>query len=139
MTAAVVFGLLGLGGFVEAQTSRSNLTPPLIITSLAGRDLFDHYCSSCHGRDAKGRGSATGLLKTPPPDLTTLSKRHQGVFPRPTLEAWISGERPFQGSAHGTREMPIWGPIFRGLDPNDTRNTVRLTNIVRFLESIQVQ
>jgi hypothetical protein len=36
--------------------------------------------------------------------------------------------------------MPVWGPIFKALDPNDERLVlVRLDNIVRYLESIQVK
>jgi hypothetical protein len=35
--------------------------------------------------------------------------------------------------------MPVWGPIFRALDPNDARTAVRLDNLVRYLESIQLK
>jgi hypothetical protein len=42
-------------------------------------------------------------------------------------------------SAHGSREMPVWGPIFRALDPNDALVAVRIRNLVTFLEAIQVK
>jgi hypothetical protein len=42
-------------------------------------------------------------------------------------------------SAHGSREMPVWGPIFRGLDPNDRLNRVRIRNIVEYLASMQAK
>ena len=35
-----------------------------------------HYCASCHGLDARGNGPAAFVLKTTPPDLTALAKRH---------------------------------------------------------------
>jgi hypothetical protein len=35
--------------------------------------------------------------------------------------------------------MPVWGPIFRALDPNDALVAVRIGNLVIFLESIQVK
>ena len=33
--------------------------------------------------------------------------------------------------------MPVWGRIFRGLDPDERRGAVRLANIVAFIASIQ--
>jgi hypothetical protein len=33
--------------------------------------------------------------------------------------------------------MPVWGPIFRGLDSSDTMNKVRIANLVGYLESMQ--
>jgi hypothetical protein len=33
--------------------------------------------------------------------------------------------------------MPVWGAIFRGLDPSDTMVEVRIGNLVQYLESIQ--
>jgi mono/diheme cytochrome c family protein len=40
-------------------------------------------------------------------------------------------------AAHGSDEMPVWGPIFRGLDPSDTRVKQRIENVVAFIESLQ--
>jgi hypothetical protein len=39
--------------------------------------------------------------------------------------------------AHGTSGMPIWGPTFRSLEASDKRVSIRLANIVTYLESIQ--
>ena len=33
--------------------------------------------------------------------------------------------------------MPVWGAIFRGLDPNDTRTEIRIENLVEYLQSLQ--
>jgi hypothetical protein len=35
--------------------------------------------------------------------------------------------------------MPVWGPIFRALDPNDTRTRVRIDAIVSYVASIQAK
>jgi hypothetical protein len=35
--------------------------------------------------------------------------------------------------------MPVWGPIFRALDPNDATVAVRIANLVAFVESIQAK
>jgi mono/diheme cytochrome c family protein len=137
--ATIVMNLLLATVSTQVQSPGPTSAPPLVIASMTGRDLFDHYCSICHGRDGKGGGSATALLKAPPPDLTTISRRNGGLFPRATVQALISGELESRGTAHGTKEMPLWGSVFKGLDPSDTRNAIRLANIVRFLDSIQVE
>jgi hypothetical protein len=56
------------------------------------------------------------------------------VFPRRDVEAIIRG-----GSiaAHGSEEMPVWGPIFKALDPSDARVDARIESLALHLESIQ--
>ncbi|HVH26103.1 MAG TPA: cytochrome c [Vicinamibacterales bacterium] len=112
--------------------------PPLVIESMAGKDLFLFYCGSCHGSDAKGRGPVASALKSPPADLTTIAMRSGGVFPRARITAFVS-KGDAQVAAHGTPDMPVWGPIFTGLDPSDARTKVRIENLVAYVESLQVR
>ncbi len=110
--------------------------PSLLIDSLAGRDTFDHYCAACHGRGGRGDGSVAASLKSRPPDLTTLTRRNSGVFPRDRVLAAVTNtNRPI--AAHGTGDMPVWGQIFRALDPSTARVEVRLSQVVSYLESLQ--
>jgi mono/diheme cytochrome c family protein len=111
--------------------------PPLIIKSVAGRDLFDFYCAPCHGRDGKGGGPVAGALRVAPPDLTTIATANGGTFPKSQVEATLTGTR--MPAAHGSREMPIWGPIFSALDSNDARNRVRIGNVVEYIASMQIK
>ena len=39
--------------------------------------------------------------------------------------------------AHGSRQMPVWGPTFHALDSSDRAADLRLANIVEYLSSIQ--
>jgi mono/diheme cytochrome c family protein len=103
-----------------------------------GRDLFELYCASCHGRDGKGAGPVASSLKNPPPDLTTIARR-TGTFPRARVEAFITGEGERPAPSHGSKEMPVWGPIFRGLDSSEAMNKARIANIVTYIESIQAK
>ena len=111
---------------------------PLIIASMSGRDLFEFYCTACHGRDGKGGGPVAGALRVAPPDLTMIAARNGGVFPKARVEALVSGE-PDMPPPHGSQEMPVWGPIFRALAPNDRMNRVRIVNIVEYIASIQTK
>ncbi|HAD09482.1 MAG TPA: cytochrome C [Porticoccaceae bacterium] len=72
-----------------------------------GRDLYMSFCVSCHGWTGKGDGPAGPALTTPPADLTQLSARNGGKFPRTKIQRYLEGELPV--TAHGSREMPIWG------------------------------
>ena len=123
---------------VVAQPAGQTL-PPLVIRSTAGQDLFAFYCASCHGRDGKGGGPVARALKVPPPDLTRLAQRHGGTFSRQQVEAFVTSDESTLTPAHGRFDMPVWGPIFHGLDPSDTLVRVRIANLVSHIESMQVR
>lgn len=111
--------------------------PPLVIKSLEGRDLYAFYCASCHGKTGHGDGPSAKSLKAAPPDLTTLASQNGGVFPRDRVQAVLMGVRPTP--SHGTTEMPIWGDVFRFLDPSDQRAKIRIANLTEFLSSLQAK
>jgi hypothetical protein len=131
--------IASLALMAESQTTASNL-PPLVIKSLSGSDLFHFYCASCHGETGVGNGPIASELKRPPPNLTLLSRSQGGVFPRERVRQMIAGDnRVSATAAHGSSSMPVWGPIFRALDPDDRYAAVRIDNLVSFLESIQAK
>ncbi|MDJ0787635.1 MAG: c-type cytochrome [Myxococcota bacterium] len=106
----------------------------------AGHAEFARYCSSCHGMLADGRGPVADELKTPPPDLTRIAARRDGVFPEAAMLRIIDGRDPVV--AHGSREMPIWGEEFRSELPKgpgaEGMARGRALLLVRYLASIQV-
>jgi mono/diheme cytochrome c family protein len=106
---------------------------------MSGRDLFDFYCASCHGRDAKGHGPVASKLRDTPTDLTVIAKVNGGTFPRAAVQAFVTGDEPRPVSTHGTKDMPVWGPVFRGLDANDKLNKIRIDNIVTYIGTLQVK
>ena len=134
----IVLGTVGVVGQTQPPTTGSKL-PPLVLKSLDGRDLYNAYCASCHGRTGTGDGPVVPALKAPPPDLTLLAKREGGVFPAARVGLMLSGPRRAVLPAHGSVDMPVWGPIFRALDPNDTLAAIRVANLVTYVESIQVK
>ena len=93
----------------RAGPTEDRQLPPTYMPS--GEQMYKQYCAACHGADAKGHGPAASFLTTPPPDLTTLAKRHLGKFPFDYVSNVLKfGTGP---SAHGASDMPTWGPIFR--------------------------
>ena len=119
----------------------------------AGKAEFQSWCASCHGTDGKGKGPVSEQLKVPPPDLTILTKKNNGVFPTNAVYETIYGSKTIP--AHGTREMPIWGerfnpimnlphivdPTYDALDPSrELREVVvrtRILAVIDYLSRIQ--
>ena len=102
----------------------------------AGKKTYMEYCSACHGENAKGMGPAASALKTPPPDLTTLAKRHDGKFPEDYVAKTIRFGKPIQ--AHGSADMPVWGPIFNVRDKfNEAAVRQRIKNLCDYLATLQ--
>jgi mono/diheme cytochrome c family protein len=118
-----------------------------------GKSEFQSSCASCHGTDGKGKGPVSEQLKVPPPDLTILAKKNNGVFPTNAVYETIYGSKTIP--AHGTREMPIWGyrfnpvinlphivdPSYDALDPSrDLREAIvrtRILAVIDYLSRIQ--
>jgi mono/diheme cytochrome c family protein len=108
--------------------------PPTYMPS--GEQMYKQYCAACHGVDAKGQGPLAAVLKTPPPDLTMLAKRHLGKFPYDYVAGILEfGPGP---AAHGSSDMPTWGPIFRYYDKQNERIVrQRIKNLCDYLASLQ--
>jgi mono/diheme cytochrome c family protein len=134
---ALLLAAFGLGVRGLAQTIREN--PPLVIDSMYGPDVFKFYCAPCHGLDGKGGGPVALALKNRPPDLTEIARRNGGIFPKARVELFITIDGVKLSPAHGTADMPVWGPTFRSLDPSDARVKVRIANLVAYIESIQAK
>lgn len=106
-----------------------------LIESLKGPELFQAHCAPCHGNGGKGDGPVASALNTPVPDLTTIAKRNGGIFPENRVRSMILGEDVLK--AHGSREMPIWGPIFHQVERDRDYGHVRTKNLLEYLKSIQ--
>ena len=134
MTLALMSGWdLGVAGQQRERTPAR-----LVIPSMSGGDLFRFYCASCHGQDGKGEGPVAAALTRRPPDLTTIARRNGGPFPTDQVAGFVTGNRE-PTLAHGSAEMPVWGPIFWALDPQDRINRIRIENVVAFVASIQAK
>jgi len=102
----------------------------------SGKKTYTEYCASCHGEDGKGVGPAASALKTPPSDLTTLAKRHAGKFPEDYVSEIVRFGKPIQ--AHGSSDMPVWGPIFYARDKfNEVAVRKRIKNLCAYLATLQ--
>ena len=142
LVAFVGFGCLTiLGASISAQTKTAapsvKPAPVKSIGDVSGAATFKEYCTSCHGQQGKGNGPAASAFKTAPADLTEISKRAGGTFPFAKVKAQVTGDDVI--AAHGSRDMPTWGPLFKQADASHSVAELRLTNLVKYLEEIQTK
>jgi hypothetical protein len=98
--------------------------------------MFKEYFASCHGADGRGNGPAVEFLKTPPPDLRTMTQRNAGKYPSGDVSAILTFGPGTH--AHGALDMPTWGPLLRSLDRSNSEVVkLRIYNLSKFIESIQ--
>jgi len=104
----------------------------------SGKEMYTQYCASCHGMDGKGDGPAAPALKMSATNLTTLAAKNGGTFPAAHIAAIIQGDS--MTPAHGSKDMPVWGPIFRSMGGHSQAQVqLRIRNLTNYLESIQVK
>ncbi len=110
--------------------------PAPLIDSMDGSALYRAYCATCHGLDAKGVGPMTKWLNITSPDLTRITARNGGKFPLMRVQRIIFGEESTT-QGHGTREMPVWGPVFSVVGRDQDLGRMRAYNVAKYLEGIQ--
>lgn len=122
-------GLALLGGTCAAQQGRVDL----------GQREFVASCASCHGASGKGDGVLRDHLTKPPTDLTTLARRNGGVFPAQRVRDTIDGRGNVDIGPHGSREMPVWGQVYRAEDtqPYELHGRIRIADLADYLSRIQ--
>lgn len=139
MKSTVAIPILLLVGLSAAQKRTPEESREKgLLDSFRGPELYMAYCATCHGKDAKGDGPMAKSLKTPPPDLTRIAERNGGMFPFLRVQRIISGEEQ-SPTAHGTREMPVWGPLFSVVSWDQDLGRVRIYSLAKYLEQIQVK
>jgi mono/diheme cytochrome c family protein len=131
-----VFASISAGQDKQPKKQSDGADSVRLIESIQGPNLYKAYCAVCHGPNAKGDGPMMMFLKTAPSDLTRISARNGGMFPLAKVRRVISGEESLPGG-HGTRQMPIWGPIFSQVAWDQDLGRVRIDNLARYIEGLQ--
>ncbi len=140
-TRASVFAVAALTFLISAlavaQKPSIQKAPAPHTSAASGEEMYVSYCAACHGKDGKGQGPAAPALKSPPPDLTTLAKRNGGKYPAAHVSAILWGKEEL--AAHGSKDMPVWGPVFRRIAHSQAAEVQqRVHNITEYIEKLQV-
>jgi mono/diheme cytochrome c family protein len=129
---AIIFSVAaGTIWLSSSEAAQSDKKSPFVAK---GEKLFTRYCATCHGADGTGKGPVAAAMKTGPPDLTAI-QLPGGKFPTDRIATIIDGEKAV--TAHGTRQMPVWGTILRKTE-GDLQKQADIYSLVKYIESIQV-
>ncbi|MBE0414380.1 cytochrome c [Yoonia sp.] len=126
MRYLIILGALGLAACVEEP--------------MDGRTAYLVDCAGCHGPDGRGDGPDARDLAVVSPDLTRISARNGGTFPRNRVMSTIDG---LNRAAHFSAAMPEFGAGDMGdtiiIEENGLGTPVpeRLLVLTDYLESIQ--
>ena len=137
LSLAGAVGLLILVGGPIIQVNSQTPSP-----AGSGRGDFMNYCAACHGVSGIGDGTVAEFLTLSAANLTQMSLKNSGIFPRQRAIEVIDGRA--RVSVHGERDMPVWGNWFKleadtgGADAI-TEKIVRerITALVDYLETLQ--
>lgn len=132
LVAFIVFSLTAAAAAAQTQIKKEAIKP---VPASDAKAMFDSYCSACHGKDGTGNGPAAKALLKAPADLTKINARNGGKFPEVRVKRYIEGLDEI--AAHGSRDMPMWGPLFRDLN-RDTAQ-IRVQALSDYLKGIQTQ
>jgi mono/diheme cytochrome c family protein len=137
----VVFcaGVLCAFAYIDAaqQTKIEKITVKST-SPASGKQMYQEYCAVCHGKDGKGNGPAASTLKVAPPNLTLLAKNNGGKFPQAHVSTVLRSGSTI--TAHGSREMPIWDPLFQSIsEQEDALVAQRIANLTHYLETLQAK
>lgn len=132
LVGVAVLTLFAASAQAQPQVEKKPIKP-VAASDAAG--MFQSYCAVCHGKEGKGNGPAASALTKTPADLTRIAARNGGTFPDVRVKRYIEGldEVP----AHGTRDMPMWGELFRSLS-RDTAQ-IRVQALSDHIKSMQVK
>lgn len=95
--------------------------------AMSGKDLYQRFCSSCHGAEGRGDGPVAASFKVEVPDLTLIASRAGNTYPRERVVRIIDGRHII--GAHGSRTMPVWGEDLSRLEVGNP-DAERATRIV---------
>ena len=129
LNTAILFGVLTLLLHFAVQAEST-------VEQDIGELEYTSFCATCHGSDGKGNGPKANQLSATPTNLTLLSKVNGGSFPETAVYNIIDGRRV--GDFHG-QEMPIWGEHFMEIGGNEEVVDERISNLIEYLKSIQVE
>lgn len=136
--AAVLLSIAAVLCYAEDQKPEVKHVSAPSTSAASGKQMFEAYCASCHGVSGKGDGPAAGALKSPPANLTVLSKNNGGKFPANRVTSILHGQATV--TAHGNRDMPVWGPVFWHMSQgHEAEVHQRVANLTHYIESLQTK
>ncbi len=132
--------IVGIGYEAQSQSTDKVVVKVNNAPATSGKQMYVSYCAPCHGVSGKGDGPVAGSLKQRTTDLTVHSKNNGGKFPAKRIVDVL--QFGTANPAHGTAEMPIWGPMLATMNSTsaqDDMKALRISNLSDYLKSLQAK
>jgi mono/diheme cytochrome c family protein len=110
LVRAFAIGVCAFGAATMANAQQSTPAGQSVVN--LSKYEYEARCAVCHGLKGEGDGPYANFVMKPVSNLTILSKSNGGVFPFTRVYETIDGT--VQLTAHGPKDMPIWGREYRG-------------------------
>ena len=144
MLLAGLFIAVAAGAYANSTETPAAEKPAGISIELGKAD-FRTYCAACHGLGGVGDGTVAEFMTISAADLTRLSWKNAGMFPRQKVIEVIDGRAEVR--VHGLRDMPVWGDWFDaeaagpGMDATTREEIVRvrISSLADYIETLQVK
>ena len=140
-TASCVFAATPIFAQDEFEPTPQAWPSPTAQDIAAGKTDFMKHCAPCHGANAQGHGPEVNVIPgIKPADLTKISTRNGGVFPRQQIADTIDGRKKIP--SHTRFDMPFWGVNFQQegkefTPASEAKANARIDAIVDYIETIQ--
>jgi mono/diheme cytochrome c family protein len=128
-----VLAMLAISANLAGAQTKIEKAPIKPTAASNAQEMFTTYCAVCHGKEGKGNGPAASALTKAPADLTKISARNSGTWPDTKVRRYIEGLDTI--AAHGSRDMPIWGDLFRSLSADTAQ--IRIAALTEYLKKMQ--
>jgi mono/diheme cytochrome c family protein len=97
-----------------------------------GATIYAAECAACHGAAGDGAGAASLGLGMAPPDLTGLTARNDGVFPRAFVQRFVLGQVEKEDP---DAAMPTFGTV--GLEHAKSAGEVTASDMMALLDYLE--
>ena len=130
----VAIAAVAISATAAAAQTKVEQAPIKQVPASDARAMFDTYCAVCHGKTGVGNGPAASALAKVPADLTKISARNGGTYPEVKVKRYIEGLD--EVAAHGSRDMPMWGDLFRSLNRDTAQIRVQaLSDLIKGMQA----
>ena len=126
---------LGCSALVASALDTWSWQKPSREDYTSGAYLYRAFCASCHGATGAGDGPAADIGPRAS-DLTLLSRKNGGVFPRAEVLSVMQQVKKVPG--HQVPAMPNWLDVLRKTERGDEHIVrMRLDALVSHVETLQ--
>ena len=81
--------------------------------AMSGQELYSRFCASCHGATGHGDGAVSKSIRVEVPDLTLVTRRAGGKYPRQRIVQIIDGRHTGARVRSGRTVRRESGPLRR--------------------------